>query len=120
MFNYDDGIAKIPEAAQGAQQPTIVTLVQSNAWFIQDVKHPSKAGADLCCQSNPLCFAPGERTALAIEREIAKSDFGEELQARLNFTHHIGHNGVLLLSQFESANKLGRRFDRKFTELVNV
>ncbi len=98
VFNYDDGIAQITQAVQGPQQLTIVALVQPNAWFVQNVKHSSKAGADLCRQSNPLCFAPGERAALAIEREITEPNFNEELQSRLNFTHHIAHDSLLLRS----------------------
>src|ERR1043166_3174236 len=98
MLNYNDRIAQITKTPQCPQQSRIVALMQSDAGFIQNVKNPCKAGADLRRESNSLCLATRERTTLAIEREITKSDFNKELQSRLNLAHHIGHAGLLLAS----------------------
>src|SRR2546427_44307 len=45
--------------------------MQPDAWFIQDVKNPGKARADLCRQSDSLCLAAGKRPALPITGEFA-------------------------------------------------
>ena len=80
VLDHDDRIAQVAKSPERPQQPSIVALVQANAWFIQNVKHPRKTGADLCGQSNSLSLAAGERTALSIQREIIEPDFNEELQ----------------------------------------
>src|SRR6266498_3323440 len=120
MFNYNDRIAQITKTPQCPQQSRIVALMQPDAWFIQNVKNPGKPGADLCRQSDSLCLAAGKRPALPIEGEISKSDFNKKLQARLNFAHHVGHNGLLLCGQLQGTNEPGSSFDRQLTKLVNV
>ena len=45
--------------------------MQTDAGFIENVENASQTGADLCREPDPLCFAAGKCTALAIQREIA-------------------------------------------------
>ena len=37
MFYHHNGVAHIPEAQQGFQQPTMIALVQPDTRFIQDI-----------------------------------------------------------------------------------
>src|SRR6266550_1937469 len=70
--------------------------MQTDAWFIEDIKDSSKAGPDLGGEPDPLRFAATESAALAIEREIAQPDLEQELQTRFNFTHHFRRDLLLL------------------------
>ena len=81
VFDHDDRIPEIAQAAQRGEQPRVVALMQTDARFVQDIKNAGKPGTDLGGQTNPLRFAAGKRSALAIECEITESDFDEELQA---------------------------------------
>ena len=45
--------------------------MQTDAGFIENVENASQTGADLCREPDPLCFAAGKCTALAIQCEIA-------------------------------------------------
>ena len=56
--------------------------MQSDAWFIEDIKNAGQTGADLRGQPNALRFAAGKRAALAIEREIAEPDFEQKFPSR--------------------------------------
>ena len=37
VFNDDDGIARIPQGLEAFNQAIVVALMQSDAWFVQDV-----------------------------------------------------------------------------------
>src|SRR6266566_888122 len=82
--------------------------MQSNAWFIENVKDSREPRADLGRQSDSLRFASGKCPALAIECEITEANFDEKLQAGLNFSHHVADDGALLRSQLERRNKARR------------
>src|SRR6476659_10201966 len=94
--------------------------MQTDARFIENIKHSSQAGPDLSGEPDPLRFAATERAALAIEREIAQADLEQELQTRFNFTHHFRRDLLLLSRERDLGNKLRRRFDSKLRELMNI
>ena len=47
VFDDDDGVAQIAQAAQGFEQPVVVALVQTDGWFVEHVQHAGEAGTDL-------------------------------------------------------------------------
>ena len=94
--------------------------MQSDAWFIEDVKNTRETRADLGRQSNALRFAARKRAAFAIERQITESDLDEKLQARLNFPNDFGHDSSLLRGQIQIVDVARGRFDRLFAKLMNV
>ena len=106
---------------QCSQQARIVALMQSNAWFIENVKDSREPGADLGRQSNSLRFTPGKRAALAIEREIAEPNFDEKLQARIESrAQRRGQWHVAGVVSSSAAIKRAAASDRQLTQLVNV
>src|SRR5207248_4556691 len=94
--------------------------MQTDARFIEDIKHSSQTGPDLSGEPDPLRFAATERAALAIEREIAQPNLEQELQKRFNFTHHFRRDLLLLGRKRDLGNKLRRRFDRQLGKLMNI
>src|SRR5207253_6532741 len=94
--------------------------MQTDARFIEDIKHSSQAGPDLSGEPDPLRFAATEGAALAIEREIAQPDLEQELQTRFNFTHHFRRDLLLLGRKRDLGNKLRRRFDRQLRKLMDI
>src|SRR5438132_5526100 len=94
--------------------------MQTDAWFIEDIKHSSQAGPDLSGEPDPLRFAATEGAALAIEREIAQPDLEQELQTRFNFTHHFRRDLLLLDRERDQGNELRRRLDRQLRKLMDI
>src|SRR6266404_1350332 len=95
-------------------------MMQSDTGLIQHVKNASQAGTNLRGQANSLRLAATQGTALPIEREVAKTDFEQELKARFNFAHHFCRDLSLLRSERDSGNEIRRRINRKFGKLMNV
>src|SRR5438477_3783979 len=94
--------------------------MQPDARLIEDIKHSGQAGTDLGRETNPLRFTATERSALAIEGEIAQPDFEQELQTRFDFAHHLRRDLFLLGRECDLGNKLRRRLDRQLGELMNI
>ena len=47
MLHDYEGITQIAQAQQGVEELTVVALVQTNTWLIQDVHDPDEPRADL-------------------------------------------------------------------------
>ncbi|GBD36793.1 hypothetical protein HRbin36_01921 [bacterium HR36] len=49
VFNHDHGVAQVAELLEACQQPGVVSRVQTDARFIQNVEYAHQAAADLPC-----------------------------------------------------------------------
>src|SRR5437762_466513 len=94
--------------------------MQTDAGFIENVENASQAGADLCREPDPLCFAAGKCTALAIQCEIAYSDLYKKLQTRANLADHVCYDRVLLFGQVEIGNESQRVLNGLLAELMDA
>ena len=63
---------------QRAQESLVIALVQADGWFVKDVHDADETGADLTCQPDALCFAPGKRFSTAIDRKIIEADVAQK------------------------------------------
>ena len=120
MFDDDHRVPQIAEPPQGREQPRVITLMKSDARFIENVKDARQSRTDLGGQPDSLRFPAGERPALAIEGKIIESNFDEELEPRINLAHNIGHDVPLLVRQSELPNVFRGRIDRQLAELMDV
>ena len=60
MFNYYNRVPHITELLQRTDQSQIVTLVQSDTGFIQNIKYIHQLGTNLCSETNTLAFTTGQ------------------------------------------------------------
>ena len=63
VLHHDDRVAEVAQAAQRAEQPLVVALVQPDARLVENVEHAHEPGPDLRRQPDPLSLAAGERSA---------------------------------------------------------
>jgi hypothetical protein len=63
MFDDEDGVAEVAQAADRADQAMMVARVQADAGFVEDVGHADEPEAELRGEAHALGFAAGERTA---------------------------------------------------------
>ena len=73
MFYHDYRITQIPQVFQCSKQFIIISLMQTDTWFIQNICHTYQAGANLCCQSDSLRFSSGQRSGCTRQRQIIQS-----------------------------------------------
>ena len=65
---------------QRGYQPLIIYRMQSDARFIEHIKHTGQARTDLRGKPDALGLTAGKRAALAIQRQVTKADFGKKFQ----------------------------------------
>ena len=63
VLHHNEGIAQIPQAAEGGQQLVVVPLVQADGWLVQNIQHSHQAAADLRGQPDTLALAAGQGAA---------------------------------------------------------
>ena len=93
MLHHDQGVAQIPQVAQGTQQLVIVPLVQADGGLVQNIQHPRQGGADLGCQPNPLALAAGQGSGGPGQGQVAQAHIRQKLQPGADllddlFRHH--------------------------------
>src|SRR5690606_19340590 len=95
MLDDDDRVAEIAQMLQRVEKAAIVALVKPDRWFVEHVKHPGKAGADLRRKPDTLAFAARERARIARQRQVIEPDIVEKTQPLANFLQDA--NGDLIL-----------------------
>ena len=60
VLNDDDGVTYVAQGLEGVDESHIVALMQTDARFIEDVKHIHQLRTNLCGQSDTLAFSTRE------------------------------------------------------------
>src|SRR6266853_563794 len=78
-------ISKSTEMFERTEKTGIVSRVQADARFVENIENAAKARADLRGQTDALGFAAGERGGGTVQAEIAEADGKKEIDAFGNF-----------------------------------
>ena len=117
VLHNEKRIAFVLEPLERIEQHAIVTRMQANRRFVQDVAHALQVGAELRRQSNALRFTTRQRRRCAIESEICQPDVFEELQSRFDLRHDIASDLGLTSFEFQCREELVSTTDRLRREL---
>ena len=104
VLDDDEGVARVAQALQRADQPCVVALVQPDARLVEDVQHADQAGTDLRRQPDPLRLTAGQRPGRPPQREVVEPDVDQE-----------GHTGADL-PEHRPRDRLGARAQRQLGE----
>ena len=102
MFNHEDRVAEVAQAADRADEALMVAWMQADAGFVEDVRHADESETELRGQTDALGFAAGKGTALAVEGEIVEAGVIQECQTLFESAagffggHHAGMSSELL------------------------
>ena len=110
VFYDEHRVAEIAQAFQCREQTIIITLMQTDARFIQHIKHADERRADLRGQPDALRLAAAQRAALAIQREVAEADVPQEAEAGADFLDDFIRDFLLKLRQLERGKEFIRLF----------
>ena len=86
MFDNDYGIALIAQIFQCAEQAIIVTLMQADRRFIQNIKNTCQARPNLTGQSDPLALPTRQRARIARQGQIFQTNIVQKSQT---FTYFL-------------------------------
>ncbi|CAB4813529.1 unannotated protein [freshwater metagenome] len=57
MFDNKHGVTQFTETHQCVDESLVVTLMESDRWLVEHIKHADQARPNLRCKTNALCFA---------------------------------------------------------------
>jgi len=99
MFDDNEGVAAVAQLPKIGQELLVVSGMQPDTGFIEDVKNAGKGIAELMCQPHPLHFASRQGHGGPIEGEIGQAQVFQASQAVQDF--RTGLSGKLLLGWLE-------------------
>jgi len=81
VFDHQKGVAEIAEGSEEVEQAGVVGGVETDAGFIQNIKNPGEAAAELGGEAGAAGFAAGEGIHGAVEGEVPESKFFQKSEA---------------------------------------
>ena len=120
VFDDDKRIAVEGESFQGVEKPGVVTCVEADGRFVENVQDASQIRAELRCQPYPLRFAATERICGAVEGEVVQSDLAKKAEALGDFAEDVCGDFLVAPSEFELFNDLERVIGGRCVTLVMV
>ena len=81
VFHDNYRIPRVAQCLQTVDQFDIVALMQSDARFVEDIKHVDQFRPDLSRQPDPLALPAGQRTRAAVQRQVAQSDVQQKTKS---------------------------------------
>ena len=78
VFYHHDSVAHISQALQSSDEARIVSLVQADGRFIQDVKYPHQLRADLCRQPDALRLSSGECRRHTVYGQVVQANVDQK------------------------------------------
>ena len=85
VLYYDDRVTRITEFLQGIDETEIISLMQTDTRFIEDIEYIHQLRTDLSRQADTLAFPTRQRNRCPVEREIIQAYIEQEAKAALEF-----------------------------------
>jgi len=120
VFDYEDGVAHVPEALQRRDQPRVIPGVEADSGLVEDIENPYEAGTDLRSQPDPLPFSPRERIRRPLQTQIVHTHFEEEHQPRPDLPQYTLRDEGLLVRQLQGREKIHGLPDGHPGDLMDV
>ena len=95
MLHHDDGVLRVAQFFQRVDKACVVALVQSDARFVEYVKHVHKFRTQLCGEAYALAFPAGECGGVAVEGEVTQTYIHKKPQAAADLLEYLVPDGLL-------------------------
>ena len=112
MLHHNKAVPQIPETHQSSQKLVVISLMQTDTWFVQNISHTHKAGSDLGSQTDPLRLASGKHRSSPSQGQIIQSHFRQKPYSRPDFLQNLLSYQLLLFCQFQLIHKDFQFFNR--------
>ena len=72
VLDHDDRVPDVPQSGERSKKLRVVVLMKTDRRLVQNVQNADESRADLSCQPDALCLAPGQRPRRPVERQIVQ------------------------------------------------
>ena len=121
VFDNDDSVACYLQITNAVQQLMVVSGMEPNRRFIQDIANADQAAADTARKPNSLKLAAAERGRWSIKRQILYADLAQKTKTLQNVSRDRRRNQRLELAQAfaQRVKPLMGSVDRHGNQLIN-
>gem|GEM_PF-3325375 len=120
VFDNNDGIANFGEFLDVSNEHIVVSRMETNRRFIQNVNNTFEFGSYLRRQTNALGLSPRKRVGFAGKCHVLKSDSRKKSEAFDDIFEDIFCDLLFFIRKFEMLKKIKSFFDGFFAELANI
>ena len=113
VLHHKHRVAEIAQPDERVEQPLVVTLVQPDRRFVEDVHDAHETRPDLAREPDALRLAAGEGLRAPIKREIVESDVAQEGEAVGDLAHQPLRNLATPALELELREETARVCDRQ-------
>ena len=118
VLDDDQRIARVPQPVHHADDASDVARMQADRRLVEHEQRVHERGAQRGGQVDPLHFAAGERTRLAVERQVRQPDVREITDAGANLGQQQLGRLVERRGKRQPRKERPRRLDRQQREIV--
>src|SRR6266851_1215243 len=95
VFDNHERIPLRAQRSQGVEQAKIVARMQSDGWFIQNIKNTAQIRSELSRQADALRFAAAQSFCRSTKGEISETDILHEVKTLFDLRHKISRDRLL-------------------------
>ena len=106
VLDDDDRVAAVAQAAEQREQAVGISGMQPDGRLVQDVQGVHQLGAERIGEGDPLRLAPGERSRLPVEREVAQTHVAQKAEPGVELVHDEMAHLTLERRQLQRAEPL--------------
>ncbi len=121
VLHHQQAVAQVPEPLQSLDQLIIISLVEADTGFIQNVGHTHQAGPDLGGQTDPLGLAAGQGCRGLGQAQVVQAYIIKKAHPAPYLPEDLLANHLLAVCQFQSFHKIiVKLLHGKAGHLINI
>ena len=120
VFHHDQGITQITQMTERIQQFIIISLVQTDTWFIQNIGNTHQTRTNLGSQTDTLSLSAGQSCCGTGKRQIIQSHIHQESDSCPDFLQDLTADHLLRLCQFQMFHKFCQHGNGHGGNLKNI
>ena len=120
VLHHQQGVAAGLERFEGVEQQPVVARVQADGGLVEDVADATQVGAELGGEADALRLAARQGGRGTVQRQVAKTDLVQEVEAAADFTDQIAGDPGLALGEHQPGEERRHPLDGPRRQLVDA
>ena len=117
MLHHQYRVPQVAQSIKCGEQLLVVTRVQADARFIENIQHTHQPRADLRGQANTLRLTTTESAARTVECQIAQPDIPQKTEPRGDLAYHVSGDFFAKFVHLQCLEKRQRLVDRHSADI---
>ncbi len=99
VLDHNHGVSLVTQCLESGNKSLIITIMQSDTWFIKNIEDIYQLRTNLGCKPYALTFTTRQSCRRTVERKVVQSHVQQELKSGTDFLQNLGRNTLLFVCQ---------------------